>query len=164
MDFNDLNFNSFNELNSDFEGKKLIILGERHYLKSNYILQPELFIYLNKQFGIRHGIIEFGYAEAYLYNQILKTGEKSYLNYTSPGLSDYQLFFAGMEKLYEYYLTLDSGQKLLVHGFDLEREPGLSKVLYYLLPVESKDPAIASLREIINHRLETIGLERDNRE
>ena len=130
----------------------------------NSAIQTELLIYLNKQFGIRHLLIEFGRAEAYLYNQYLKTGEAWYINHTFQGYSGYVEFLSAWKELYNYNLRLDNSKKLEVHGLDFEREPSISASLYKLLSGYSTDPQIKGLRDSIKARLDTIGVERDAKE
>jgi erythromycin esterase-like protein len=148
--------------NEDVKGKKIIMIGERHYMEANYILQPALLIHLNKHFGVRHLLIEFGRAEAYLYNRYLKTGDLSYLSHTFNGFNNYDKFFTGMKKLYEYNSGLEHNKKIIVHGLDLEREPGLSTSLYELLSYYPTDPQLRDLLDVLRTRLDTIGAERDN--
>ncbi|UZR96803.1 hypothetical protein [Chondrinema litorale] len=162
-DLNQPEFENYDLFNQDLKSKKLIILGEMHYKASNPIIQAELFIHLNKEFGVRHLLIEFGHAEAYLYNRYLQTGSEWYLDHTSPGLGNSKEFYNSMKKLYKYNLELNKDKKLVVHGLDFEREPGLSATLYELLS-NYTDPQVESLRDSIYERLDTIGLERDTKE
>ncbi|AHM62798.1 hypothetical protein D770_22765 [Flammeovirgaceae bacterium 311] len=157
-------FEQFDVLNQDIEDKKIILLGEHHYMAANTPLQTDLFIHLNKQVGVRHLLIEFGRAEAYLYNQYLQTGDEKYLNKTFAGFSRYKEFFPGWRKLYAYNAGLDSGKKMVVHGLDIEREPGLSASMYALLSAYENNPSVSSLRDAIKLRLDTIGIERDTKE
>ncbi|WP_341292614.1 hypothetical protein [Catalinimonas locisalis] len=154
-------FEHYDLFNEDIQDKKIIMFGEMHYLEANYIMQAELLMYLNKNFGVRHLLIEFGRAEAYLYNQYLQTGDEWYLGFTSPGFSNYEEFYLNMKKLYDYNLGLDSHKKLQVHGLDLEREPGVSATLYSLLSNYSDHPQLAAFRDSVKTRLDTIGVERD---
>ncbi|MCG8309778.1 MAG: hypothetical protein MI975_20450 [Cytophagales bacterium] len=154
-------FLHYTHFNQDIVKKKIIMIGEMHYMKANYIIQADLLIHLNKHFGVRHLLIEFGRAEAYLYNRYLKTGDLSYLNKTFPGFNHFDKFFTGIKKLYEYNLGLDHNKKLIVHGLDFEREPGLSTCLLELLSNYPTNPLIGSLRDSIKARLDTIGVERD---
>ena len=133
-------------------------------MAANSILQTDLFIHLNKQFGVRHLLIEFGRAEAYLYNQYLQTGDEWFLNHTFQGFSRYKEFFPSWKKLYDYNSGLDSSKKLVVHGLDFEREPGLSASIYKLLSAYENKPPVKRLMKSITIRLDTIGIERDTKE
>ena len=64
----------------------------------------------------------------------------------------------------DYNLGLDSHKKLIVHGLDFEREPGLSASLYELLSDYPTNPLIENLRDSIETRLDTIGVERDTKD
>jgi hypothetical protein len=87
LDSDKPDFAQYELFNEDIEEKKIIIIGEMHYMEANYTLQPDLLIHLNKHFGLRHLLIEFGRAEAYLYNRYLKTGDLAYLDKTFSGLT-----------------------------------------------------------------------------
>jgi hypothetical protein len=164
IDLDKPDFVNYDLFNQDIVGKKIIIIGEMHYMEANYTIQADLLIYLNRRFSVRHLLIEFGHAEAFLINRYLKTGNESYLNQTFPGFNHYEKFFTSLKKLYDYNSGLDSHKKLMVHGLDFEREPGLSTSLYELLSVYPIKPAIERLRDSIKARLDTIGVERDNKD
>ncbi len=164
VDLHQPDFEQYTLLNQGIEGKKLIMLGEMHYMAANSTIQTGLWIYLNQRFGVRHLLIEFGQAEAYLYNQYLQTGDEWYINHTFQGFSGYVEFISAWRKLYEYNLGLDSSKKLVVNGLDLERDPGLSATMYKLLSPYQADPEINNLRDSIKARLDTIGVERDTKE
>lgn len=164
VDLYQTDFEHYDLLNQDIEDKKIIMLGEEHYMAANTILQADLFIHLNKQFGVRHLLIEFGRAEAYLYNQYLQTGDEWYINHTNPGFNKSEEFLSSWKKLYDYNSRLDSSKKLVVHGLDFEREPGLSASLYKLLSAYESTPQIKRLINSIKIRLDTIGIERRNKE
>ena len=164
VDLNQTDFENYDFFNQDIEDKKIIMIGENHYMAANSILQTDLFIHLNKKFGVRHLLIEFGRAEAYLYNQYLQTGDEWYLNHTFQGFSRYKEFFSNWKKLYDYNSGLDSNKKLVVHGLDLEREPGLSASIYELLSAYEINPPVNRLMNSIKVRLDTIGIERNNKD
>ncbi len=140
------------------------MLGEYHYLKANFTIQAELLIHLNKQFGVRNLVIEFGWAEVYLYNKYLETEDLYYLNHTSFGFSHFDIFYAALKRLYDYNLGLPTDKKLKVHGHDFEREPGLSASLYDLLSTYPSSPALENLKASIKARLDTIGIQRNVKE
>lgn len=164
LDLERPDFANYTHFNQDIGKKKIIMIGEMHYMEANYTLQPDLLIHLNKHFGVRQLLIEFGRAEAYLYNRYLKTGNLSYLSQTFPGFNHFDKFFTGMKKLYEYNLVLERKKKIIVHGLDFEREPGLSTSLHELLSSYPTNPQIRNLLDSINIRLDTIGVERDTRD
>lgn len=164
LDLEKPNFANYTHFNQDIGKNKIIMIGEMHYMEANYTLQPDLLIHLNKHFGVRHLLIEFGLAEAYLYNRYLKTGNLSYLSQTFPGINHFDKFFTGMKKLYEYNLVVDYKKKIIVHGLDFEREPGLSTSLHELLSSYSTNPQIENLLDLIKARLDTICVERDTRD
>ncbi len=163
VDVQQMDFKQCDAFNQDIEGKKMIMIGEEHHQVVNSILQTELLIYLNQQFGVRHLLIEFGRAEAYLYNQYLQTGEEWYLNHTFQGFNQYKEFFTYWKKLYDYNMGLDNSKKLVVHGLDFEREPGLSASLSKLLEAYADHPQVKNLQDTLKMRLDTIGVERDTK-
>jgi hypothetical protein len=164
LDLGKPDFAQYELFNEDNDGKKIIMIGEMHYMEANYTLQPDLLIHLNKHFGLRHLLIEFGRAEAYLYNRYLKTGDLSYLDKTFSGFNHFEKFFTGMERLYKYNTGLDGNKKIVVHGLDFEREPGLSTSLYELLSNYPTNPQIRNLLDSLKTRLDTIGVERDTKD
>ena len=166
VDFNQADFEGSDLLNSDVKGKKIIMIGEFHHWAANSIVQTELFRHLNKHFGVRHLLIEFGGAEAYLFNQYLETGDDWYLNHTFSGYGylENEEFFSSWKRLYEYNLGLDNSKKLIVHGLDFEREPGLSASLYKLLSAYKNNPQISGFATSIKIRLDTIGIKRNTKE
>lgn len=155
-------FEHYDLLNQDMQGKKIIMLGEMHYKAANSILKADLLIHLNKHFGVRQLLMEFGRAEAYLYNSYLESGDEWYLKQTTFGFRGYQEFLTSWRRLYDYHRGLPEHKKIKVHGLDLEREPGLSASLYTLLAEYASDPEVESLRNSLKVRLDTIGVERDN--
>lgn len=94
----------------------------------------------------------------------LQTGDGWYLKHTFPGESGYQEFFTSWDKLYHYNKDLPDSGKLIVHGLDFEREPGLSASLYTLLSKYASNLEVERLRNTIKARLDTIGIERDTKE
>lgn len=102
LDLDEPDFVHYDLFNQDIEDKKIIMIGEIHYMEANYIIQANLLIHLNMHFGVRHLLIEFGRAEAFLYNQYLKTGDESYLNQTFPGFGHHENFFTSLKKLYDH--------------------------------------------------------------
>ncbi|MEQ9438723.1 MAG: hypothetical protein RIG62_06725 [Cyclobacteriaceae bacterium] len=161
IDLAQTDFEHYDLLNQDIDDKKMVMIGEMHYMAANSILQTDLWIHLNKQRGVRHLLIEFGEAEAYLYNQYLQTGDAWYLRHTFQGFNHYEQFMSDWKTLYEYNAGLDKDKKLVVHGLDLEREPGLSAAMYSLLAPYTENPQVESLRDSIQARLDTIGVERN---
>ncbi len=157
-------FSQFDVFDQDVKNMKIIALGERHYLKSNHLIQAELWMHLNKQFGIRHLLIEFGRSEAYLYNQYLKTGDEKYLQKTTYGVLDFKEFFQNWNKLYEFNLNLNPEKKLSVHGLDFEREPAISFAIYELLSKFPQNEKLDALRSDIRARIDTILIVRENKE
>lgn len=164
VDLNQTDFENYDLFNQDIEYKKIIMIGEQHYMAANSILQADFFIHLNRKLGVRHLLIEFGRAEAYLYNQYLETGDEWYLNHTFHGFNRYKEFFSNWKKLYDYNSGLVSSKKLIVHGLDFEREPGLSASLYMLLRDHSGKPQVKGFLDSLQIRLDTIGVERDAKE
>lgn len=163
LDINHLNFEDIGELQKDISGKKLILIGEIHHMAANSILQADLLIYLNKKFGIRHLLLEYGRAEAWLYNKYLETGNEKYISYTNPGFNRYSEFLNCWEKIYNYNRFIDPDKRILVHGLDFEREPGLSAALYELFYPYRNEPGVKDIFYKIKARYDTIGIERDTK-
>jgi hypothetical protein len=143
--------------------KRVIMIGERHYMEANYIIQAELLMFLHKNYRVKNLLIEYGRAEAFLYNQYLKTGKIEYLEKTSPGISNHYQFFQNWQKLFDYNSRLKEGDKILVHGIDFEREPSLSFVIKELLHDYSNHLDIQFIRESLGERLDTIGMRRETK-
>ena len=157
-------FDQYDFFNKDIEGKKIVMLGEMHYKAANSILKVDLLIHLNKHFGVRQLLLEFGRAEAYLYNSYLQSGDEWYLKQTIFGFNRYQEFLISWRRLYSYNKDLPENRKIIVHGLDFEREPGLSASLYTLLSEYNSNPEVERLRNSLKIRLDTIGIERDTRD
>jgi len=164
VDLKEPAFEQYDLFNQDIEDKKIILLGEHHYLTANAILQAELLMHLNKTSGVRHLLIELGQAEAYLYNQYLQTGDERYLDYSFWGFTGYEEFYASTKKLYDYNAGLADDKKLVVHGLDFERDPSVSASLHQLLSDYPANLQIDSVRNFIQARLDTVGVERDIKE
>lgn len=161
VDLNQTDFENYNLFNEEIQGKKIIMVGEMHAMAASSIIQVDLFIHLNKHFGVRHLLIEFGRAEAYLYNQYLQTGDEWYINHTFHGFKMHREFLLSWKKLYAYNLELRTDKKLVVHGLDFEREPGLSASIHDLLSTSKNAPQVEDFINSIKIRLDTIGIERD---
>lgn len=162
LDLENPDFSEFDAFDKDVDNMKVVAIGEKHYIKANSTIQAELWMHLNKQFGIRHLLIEFGRSEAYLYNQYLKTGDVKYLQKTTFGVGDFKEFFEDWKKLYQYNLELKPDKKLVVHGLDFEREPALSVSLHELLSQLPRNEELDALLSDIQTRIDTVQIVRKN--
>ncbi|MFY0652075.1 MAG: hypothetical protein JXQ96_08590 [Cyclobacteriaceae bacterium] len=158
-----MEFEAYAQFNHELNSKRVIVIGENHFMEANYIIQAELYMHVHKYFGVKNLLIEYGRAEAILYNQYLKTGKREYLEKTSPGMSNHDQFFRNWLKLFEYNSHLNEEDKFMVHGIDFEREPSLSFVVNELLSSYSNHPNIQAIRKALRIRLDTIGIWRDTK-
>lgn len=121
-------------LDSSVGQYRLYFTGENHQFRvSNYKLELKLIQYLHKTAGVNHLLLEFGQSIGYLVNHYIQTGDtatKKILNhYFFP---EYVLLFEGVK---QYNEKLDSADRLMIHGIDLERAPEITiKVLTEFLP------------------------------
>ncbi|HNP17500.1 MAG TPA: erythromycin esterase family protein [Fulvivirga sp.] len=145
-------------LNQDFKNHKLVLLGEApHIMPANTFFQSEFLIYLNKNFGTRNLLIEFGSSDAYLLNKYLQTGDSKYYDKSYYGMQHFMEAKAAYTKLYRYNLSLQQQNKIHVYGLDFEREPSLTAAVYYFLKENDTIPEMEELTKRVKARLDTVG-------
>lgn len=124
------NLNSFDNwsvLRDDFEKHQILLIGEApHIMPANTYLQTELLIYLNSNFDLKHALIEWGNAEAFLINKFLETGDSAFFNKSFYDFTKFLEAQDAFQKLYEYNQNLEDEKKIKFTGLDFEREPALT--------------------------------------
>lgn len=150
---NDGNYESFSMLDTVVPNYHVFFTGENHlFRKSNYMVELKMFKYLHQKAGVRHLFMEFGYSRGYLVNKYVQTGDSTVFkvldDYSFPELA---LFYKG---LYDYNKTLDSSQKIQVHGIDIERHMATPiKVLDMIIGKRSSPPREISMNIEAIHAL-----------
>ncbi len=130
-------FSSFAMLKDDLPEYNVFFTGENHLFRtSNYKLQLKMLKYLYKEAGVRHLILEFGFSRGYLVDQYVQTGDTSVFTILNDySFEEYSRLYKG---LYEFNQSLPEGEKIKVHGVDIERSYTTPiKVLNQLLPADS---------------------------
>ncbi len=161
LNLEQINLEAYDEFDKSVRAKKIILLGEWHYMSPNSIIQADLLMYLNRTTGLQDLLLEFGHAEAYLINKYLTTGRKKYLKHTFGGAKGYVEYRESLERLYQYNKTRENSEKLVVHGLDLEREPGLTASIIDLVSGMPGKKQYKSLLDSLQIRLDTIGIDRN---
>ena len=130
-------YSSFALLDPVVGNYNVFFTGENHRFRtSNYMLQLKMLKYLHKQAGVRHLLLEFGYSRGYLVDMYVQTGDSAiYEALDDYSFKEYAKFY---KALYEFNQTLDSANRIHIHGIDLERSPLTSvKLMEVLLPSKS---------------------------
>lgn len=135
---NNDDYSSFAMMDSVVENYSVFFIGENHkYRISNSRQQLKMLKYLHKQTGVKHIFMEFGYSRGFLVNEYIHTGDSTILkgleNFTYEEYSDFY------KELYEYNQTLEEGNKISIHGIDLERSflTGI-KLIRMMMPEKEK--------------------------
>jgi hypothetical protein len=129
-------------LDSVVNNYTVFFTGENHlHRKSNYMLQLKMLKYLHQKAGVRHLFLEFGYSRGYLVNRYVHTGDSTLFNILSDySYDEYALLYKG---IWEYNKTLDSNNRIIVSGIDVERSYNTSaKLLEMFLPAGQAPAAI----------------------
>jgi hypothetical protein len=136
-------------LNKIVFSKDFFLLGEAHNISCNPKIAFDLFTYLNSQNKLRNIVIEFGYAEAWLYNQYITNGDTTFLAGTLyANYNEYNLFWKSIK---EFNQTLNA--KVQIIGVDFERPKAVKKVfncLYDTLLLKNKPKDLSNFLNFIN--------------
>jgi hypothetical protein len=138
-------YTSFAMLDSVVKNYNVFFTGENHlFRKSNYMLQLKMLKYLHKNAGVRHLFLEFGYSRGWLVNKYVHTGDSTLFNILRDySFEEYALLYKG---IYEFNQTLDSADRIIVSGIDIERSFSTPlKVMSMMLP-EKEAPRIIALQ------------------
>ncbi len=128
---------SFDILLPEIDQYNIFFTGENHLFRnSNYKLQLKMLKYLHQKRGVKHLLLEFGFSRGYYVDQYVNTGDTTIIdmltNYSYP---EYVKLYKG---IHEYNKTLDSADRIHVHGIDLERSSLTSVKLLSLLISEKE--------------------------
>lgn len=94
---------------------KYYFIGQAHNNKANLQLEQELLFALNRKYGLRYDILEYGHSAAIIVNEFLRTGEDSLLKLIHPGTAF--TFFRTIKKFND---TIPEKRKILFYGIDFE--------------------------------------------
>jgi hypothetical protein len=131
--------NDFRMLDSSLKNKRVIMLGENHlYRKSNYKLEFKMLKHLNKQHGVDHLLLEFGYSIGWLADTYIQTGDSSLKNViTQYFYPEFNALFDSIRNLNQRLDTILCPQ-VRVSSIDIERSlPIAIKVASLLLPPDT---------------------------
>lgn len=118
---------NFNFSKEDLENDLLFLVGESHGVALNPKLQFQLLQYLHRNAGVRYLHLEGGYAEAYLLNHFLSTGDSAIFEFCVHTVFKEQR--AMYQELYKWNNSLNEENKIEVVGFDFEHEKTKKKAL-----------------------------------
>ncbi len=136
IDVND-DYSSFDILLPEINQYNIFFTGENHLFRnSNYKLQLKMLKYLHQKRGVRHLLLEFGFSRGYYVDRYVNTGDTTIIDMlTDYSYPEYVKLYKG---IYEYNQTLDSVDRIHVHGIDLERSNLTSIKLLNLLISEKE--------------------------
>lgn len=117
-------------LDETMNGCKVFLMGEVHGVAVNPEMSFTLLNYFYHRANVRHYLIEYGAAEAYLIQRYLDTGDESWLDDTwSVQMEEYQTFW---RKLYRFNQSVT--EKVDVIGLDFDNDHLCAKAILSLCP------------------------------
>jgi hypothetical protein len=153
LDYSSLKYQAFNLHHDHADNFKIFdsivdlnhvfFIGENHtYRLTNSNLQLAFIKYLHERVGLRHVVMEFGYARSWLVDKYINSEDSSYglilKRYSFP---EYYYYYKDLRK---YNLSLPDSSRIHVYGIDVERFNDTPlKVLSMLLPEEDAPDSIA---------------------
>lgn len=149
-----------------FEGYNVVLMGEEHATVSNYTAEFEMLKFLNSTYGATRFIAEIGYADAFLLNQYLNTGNRKALlamveaaRGTSYGSEALVGFY---ENIYALNQSLPEERRLTVFAGDIQHALGSAAyAMYSVQPEQAPPAAIASDVDLLARHGEMGGKESD---
>ncbi|WP_375579514.1 hypothetical protein ABWH96_00115 [Marivirga tractuosa] len=133
---------------------KLVLVGERHNVKSNMVFQLSLIEHLVKTNNLKYIVLEHSYSGAFLYNKFLETGDTSLIcnDFYFNSSKERRKFW---NNLYEFNNSING--KLYLIGLDYDRSYPFVKTLNIILSeIGSDDVQLKSILEDTNLFLESI--------
>lgn len=134
---------------SGLDQYNIVLYGEHHAIKKNFEIELFLIKFLNKNYNVRHILIEKGYCDAQLLNRYLETGDISILENIMSNLKGTFAYSKDMfqfyRNIYEYNKSLPSNEKLVFIGVDIQHqvETGMDYLMSLLpekeIPQEIKE-------------------------
>lgn len=140
IDLNNDNLNDkFNILDSDIDKNDVILTGEGHAIKDNYILELDLLKYMNQKYSVRYLLEELGYSQCCIINQYLESGDDRKLKFIYNELDGTaacsQEGYDFWIELRKYNLTVPENKRIKVIGIDIEHQIATAcEYLNYLMP------------------------------
>jgi hypothetical protein len=130
-------------LDDEVSAYQVFFTGENHYYTSeNNNIKLKMLKYLNKKAGVRNLILELGYSRGFMLDKYINNDSSYYelMRYTT------SIYYLEMYKeLRKLNQSLDSGNRITVHGIDVERFADDGPILLAkLLPVKKEVPASIS--------------------
>jgi hypothetical protein len=138
------------QMDSVKDNVRVFMAGENHtYWSSNNTIELSMIKYLHQKKGVRHVVIELGYARGYILDHFIND-DSSYYNLLDNNTAYQYLTF--YQELRAFNQTLLADQRLHVHGVDVERFPDDAPILLsHLLKKDTTVPAsIEFLKEVIH--------------
>jgi len=131
--FND-SFSGFEVMDKAAQSGRFFLGGEDHrYMEFNSRMELKLMRYLHQKGGVRHMILELGFARGYVLQQYVQTGDSVWLDLLDHTTgSDYMEMYRSMR---EWNRALPDADKVIVTGIDVERYTDVPLLLLdHLLP------------------------------
>lgn len=131
--FND-SFSGFEVMDKAAQSGRFFLGGEDHrYMEFNSRMELKLMRYLHQKGGVRHMILELGFARGYVLQQYVQTGDSVWLDLLEHTTgSDYMEMYRSMR---EWNRALPDADKVIVTGIDVERYTDVPLLLLdHLLP------------------------------
>ena len=122
--------------NNELSNYSLFITSEHHGLNGNSLIQYYLFRYLYEKANVRILLREWGYSNAYIINEYLKTGNEKVLwgTYVSKRET------IQLKVLYEFYQSLPENDKFEIIGIDREQYNSSSLTCFGLMIPDTLPP------------------------
>ena len=138
------------ELDKDYE---VFLIGEHHNVSVNPKLLEKIFKHLYFNANARYLLIEYGSAEAYLYNRYLETGDTTYLADTW----NYQFieYREMWHNLYEFNKVIPKKDKIEVIGVDFEWKQSLLRMIIDLDTNNEENDLVNEFRKEVLDLYET---------
>ncbi|UKN01921.1 hypothetical protein K6119_00125 [Paracrocinitomix mangrovi] len=118
-------FSEFEVFGDSLDHYRVYFTGENHnFAKFNASLEYKMLTYLHQTQGVKHFIFEQSPGVGYIIEQIIIHDKRSNLSYLKDVF--YDPFYYLVKHIREYNDTLDYGDKIHIHGIDVERFPYFS--------------------------------------
>ena len=129
-------FNAFDTNDEQFDWlqeageAEVFLIGEYHDVSVNPKILGKMLMHLHKKENVRYLLIEYGYAEAYLYNQYLITGDEVFIEKNWQfQFEEYKTFW---RSLYSFNQEHEPADRVSVIGLDFEWAPSLLRMITVL--------------------------------
>jgi len=102
-----------------FNGKDFYFIGQAHGNMVNTLLEKEFLFALNRKYGVRYEILEYGHSLAVIFNEYIESGNDSLLTYISPGSN-----FTLLKAVKHFNDSADEQHRIKFYGIDFEGRLG----------------------------------------